>query len=160
LPAWRKELAEEVVGRAYLEDDTPARPRLRRDGTRMIAPADLVLALYHLANAHIELARANPKTAPAQWKEAGAALGRLELATLGLHGPMLRPASVARVRALVQADCGEADAALTLLRVVEGLGGPDERYLALREMADLRARCGRQDALAAYAELLECGVPE
>jgi hypothetical protein len=157
-PAWRKELAEEVVGRAYIEDEAP-RPLLRPDGTRMIAPADLVLAYCYLAEAHIDLARANHSDAPAEWKEAGAALARLELANLNLHGPIPRPATVGLIRALIMADRGEVNAALTLLRVVHGLGGADERRRALREMAELRTRLGREDAMAAYAELLETDLP-
>jgi hypothetical protein len=158
-PAWRKELAEEVVGRAYTEDDTPPRPLRHRDGSRMIAQSDLVLAYYHLTAAHIDLARANPAAALSEWKEAAAAFGLLELANLNLHEPMPRAAGVAIVRALLLADRGEVNSALALLRIAQTLGDADERLRALREIAALRARLGRRDALKAYTELLGHWVP-
>ena len=39
-PTGREIMAEEVTGRAYLADDDPPRPILRKDKTRMIAPGD------------------------------------------------------------------------------------------------------------------------
>ena len=155
LPTARLELAEEVTGRAYAGDAPVPAPVIRQDGSPMIATADLVLAYFHKAEAHITLAAEEPDRASTHWMQAAEAASLLDSAALGLDGPMPRAAAVLLVRALVLGrKKGEEAFALTLLRVVRTLGDAGERRRALVAAADLRARLGRRDAAAAYTESL------
>jgi hypothetical protein len=159
-PEWRRDLAQEVVGRSYIEDTPAPRPLQRRDGKRMIAPDDLVLAYFHLGTAHIDLARADTSAADPHWKEAIDAAGRLDQAVLGLSGPLPRAAGVLLFQALVRARLGrnEIPFALTLLRAVQAIGDHDERRRALLEIADLQVHLGDRRAQGSYVESLDAGL--
>ena len=91
-PSWRKVLAEEITGRAYVEDDDPPHSILRKDGKRMIAPGDLVLAYYHKARASADLARQDTGDSRQEWRDALSAFRRYEQVVEQATEPAAEPA--------------------------------------------------------------------
>ncbi len=157
-PTGREILAEEVTGRAYLMDDDPPRPILRKDKTRMIAPETLALAYYHRARALADQALTNPDDARQKWNDANNAFSRFEQAASLLTGPVTEPASeaAALLRAVIQANAigGDRDAAITVLRTL-GEGADQGRAReALRELARLLILRNDPDAEWALKELI------
>jgi hypothetical protein len=173
-PERRLTLADEVTGTAYIEDaGGQVRPRRRQDGSRMVAPADLILAFYHVARAKIDLARrGGAPTDDKVWGEAEEALARVDQLQLDF-GRVVPEARLAFVRAAL-ARLRDRDRARAILDEARGKaprepgGASDPRAEAFRpggewfdletESADVLATLRGREAQDHYRRALRWAV--
>ena len=156
-PDRRIELANEVVGTSYLDDDPKTvKPRLRADGSPMIAESDLALAFFHLASDHVRLARSDvsAEETARHWKEAGDALVKLDQLQNGAAGRVIPDTRVAAVRAAVLAHEKKFSAALDAIRKAGEAADPTERLVLLLAEADVLAELRRRNASDVYERWL------
>lgn len=161
-PAWRKALAEEVVGRDYVSDDDPPTPLERKNGARMIAPADLIFAYFQLARALVDQGRV-VSAVDAAWSEASEAFDRLDKfdpntaadpqiallrGELALHDA--RDYLGRQVEAERAHGQKTADLALQALARAIGNGDRQSQIAALWLRADFLAEQGQREAISDY----------
>ncbi len=168
-PAWRKGLAEEVVGRDYISDDDPPRPIERFDGARMIAPCDLVFAYFQLARAQVEEARG--ASAPSTlWSDATDSLARLDKFAQSRSAVLADDPRIELLRGEIAArdareflgrsveservrGGAEAERAIKALGVAIADGNNETRISALWLRAELFSALERRGAIGDYYQL-------
>jgi cellulose synthase operon protein C len=121
----RRELASEIVGLEYVDDEL--NPRSLLDGRQIIDLATLAEAYFLLTSVRVEIARM--RNAPPKdklWSDAENSFQKYEQLQRGLSEPIVTPANLASTRAAILTNKGLADQAVAILE--EALvQDPDER---------------------------------
>lgn len=113
-PARRRELASEIIGSEYVEDNF--QPRLLLDKTEIITRATLADAYYQLARASVDLA--NTQNVPASdqlWLDAENDLQKSELIQRELPKPVVPNAALTSIHAAIMVTKGHFDQAISIL---------------------------------------------
>lgn len=154
-PGWVQDVAGEVLGSDYLDED--GRPRLRADGFPMLSQETLVHANYELARAGLGIARsASPLERERLLDQSRRALDKVERLQAGKGGASI--VSKSRVQALRGAlvvRSAPEEAIRLLEEAVRSALSAEERLDAELLLADVLAECQRlEEAVAHYRVIL------
>lgn len=155
-PRRRRDLASEVIGSEYVDDNL--KPRRLLNGEEIIGVSTLIQAYYWLAQSTIDIARSeNLAASNPLWTEADYDLQKCEQLQKQYSEDVVSAGDIAAMRAAILTSQNHGEQAIALIEdVLKKKAGDEEQLLLRLELANAQASLGKyQEAQSQWKASLD-----